>query len=103
MVVGCQPYAPVTFTPRKYSWYSFLLEAESTPRPQWDREDFISMKNPMTLAGIDPATFRFVAQHFLYVIFTVYGRRQKKLYYNNNIKKRNESCHDTSNKFRGNK
>ena len=22
-----------TFTPRKYSWYSFLLEAESTPRP----------------------------------------------------------------------
>jgi len=28
---GCQPYAPATFTPRKYSWYSFLLEAESTP------------------------------------------------------------------------
>ena len=23
--------APATFTPRKYSWYSFLLEAESTP------------------------------------------------------------------------
>jgi len=21
------------FTPRKYSWYSFLLEAESTPEP----------------------------------------------------------------------
>ena len=31
MVVGCQPYAPVAFTPRKYSRYSFLLEAESTP------------------------------------------------------------------------
>jgi hypothetical protein len=28
---GCQPYAPVAFTPRKYSWYSCLLEAESTP------------------------------------------------------------------------
>jgi len=27
MVVGCQPYAPAAFTPRKYSWYSFLLEA----------------------------------------------------------------------------
>jgi hypothetical protein len=26
-----QPYAPAAFTPRKYSWYSFLLEAESTP------------------------------------------------------------------------
>jgi hypothetical protein len=24
---GCQPYAPAAFTPRKYSWYSFLLEA----------------------------------------------------------------------------
>jgi hypothetical protein len=30
---GCQPYAPATFTPRKYSWYSFPLEAESTPGP----------------------------------------------------------------------
>jgi len=32
-VVGCQPYAPAAFTPRKYCWYSFLLEAESTPGP----------------------------------------------------------------------
>jgi len=30
---GGKPYAPAVFTPRKYSWYSFLLEAESTPRP----------------------------------------------------------------------
>jgi hypothetical protein len=30
---GCQPYAPTAFTPRKYAWYSFLLEAESTPGP----------------------------------------------------------------------
>jgi hypothetical protein len=30
---GCHPYAPVAFTPRKYSWYSFLSEAESTPEP----------------------------------------------------------------------
>ena len=28
---GCQPYAPAAFTPRKFSWYSFLLEAESSP------------------------------------------------------------------------
>jgi len=28
---GCQPYSPAAFTPRKYTWYSFLLEAESTP------------------------------------------------------------------------
>jgi hypothetical protein len=25
--------APATFTLRKYTWYSFLLEAESTPGP----------------------------------------------------------------------
>jgi hypothetical protein len=30
---GCQPYAPAAFTPKKYTWYSFLLEAESTPGP----------------------------------------------------------------------
>jgi len=32
-VVGCQHYAPVAFTPRKYSWHSFLLEAEPIPGP----------------------------------------------------------------------
>jgi len=53
MVVGCQPYAPAAFTSRKYSWHSFLLEPE----------DFTSMKNPLTPAGIELATFRFVAQH----------------------------------------
>ena len=26
-------YAPAAFTSRKCSWYSFLLEAESTPGP----------------------------------------------------------------------
>jgi len=29
----CQPYTPAAFTLRKFSWYSFLLEAESTPEP----------------------------------------------------------------------
>jgi len=43
------------FAPRKYSWYSFLLEAESTPGPYYDRRDFMSTKNPLTLAGIEPA------------------------------------------------
>ena len=33
MVVRLSAYAPTTFTPRKYSWYSFLLEADSTPGP----------------------------------------------------------------------
>jgi hypothetical protein len=29
---GCQPYTPAAFYPQDDSWYSFLLEAESTPR-----------------------------------------------------------------------
>jgi hypothetical protein len=36
---GCQDYAPATFTPRKYSWYSLLLEDESTSRPLCGRKD----------------------------------------------------------------
>jgi len=29
---------------RKYSWYSFLSEAESTPRPQCGRKDYVNEK-----------------------------------------------------------
>ena len=39
---GKVPYAPAAFTPRKCSWYSFLLEDNSTTGPS---EDFMSMKN----------------------------------------------------------
>ena len=35
----CQPYAAAVFTPRKDFWYSFLLEAESTPGSYCDRKD----------------------------------------------------------------
>ena len=47
---------------RKYSWYSFLLEAESTPRPQCSWKDYAYEKNPVTPSGIEPATFWLVAQ-----------------------------------------
>ena len=30
---GCQPYLPASLTPRKYTWYLFLLKAESIPVP----------------------------------------------------------------------
>jgi len=32
------------FTPRKYYWYSFLLEAESIPGPLCDRKDYVNEK-----------------------------------------------------------
>jgi hypothetical protein len=35
---------PLRPSPRKYSWYSFLLEAESTPGPEWDRKDYVNEK-----------------------------------------------------------
>jgi hypothetical protein len=41
---GCQPYVPATFTPRKYSWYSFLLEAESTPGPWCSQKEYVNEK-----------------------------------------------------------
>ena len=30
---GGKPYAPAAFNPRKCSWFSFLLEADSTAGP----------------------------------------------------------------------
>jgi len=49
--------------PQEILLYSCLLEAESTPGPQCSQKDFMSMKNPLTSAGIEPTTFRIVAQH----------------------------------------
>jgi hypothetical protein len=49
-------------TPRKYSWYSFLLETESIPGPQCSRKDYVNKKSQMTPSGIETATFRLVAQ-----------------------------------------
>ena len=41
----CQSHTPAAFnplppSPRKYSWYSFLLEAESTLGPHCGRKDY---------------------------------------------------------------
>ena len=43
--LSLQPYAPAAFTPRIYSWYSFLLEAESTPGPYTAAGRIMPMKN----------------------------------------------------------
>ena len=42
--LGCQPNAPVIFTTTKYSWYLFLLEAESTPGQLCCRKNYVNGK-----------------------------------------------------------
>jgi hypothetical protein len=41
---GCQPYAPTALYPQEDSWYSFQLEAESTPGPQCRWKNKINRK-----------------------------------------------------------
>ena len=41
-MVTCQPIAPAAFTPREYSRYSFILEAESTTEPESGRKDYVN-------------------------------------------------------------
>ena len=61
MVVGCQPYAPAALTPQEM--LLVLISVRGWADPRAIVKNFMSIKNPMTLAGIEPATFRFVAQH----------------------------------------
>jgi hypothetical protein len=42
--LGYQPFARAVFTPRKYSWYSLLLGAESTSGPWCGRKDYVNEK-----------------------------------------------------------
>ena len=60
VVVGRQPYAPATFTPRRNPWYSFL-EAESTPE-HMVLSVTTKKKSAVTPPGIDAGTVRLVAQ-----------------------------------------
>jgi hypothetical protein len=40
-----------TLHTRKYSWYSFLLETESTPGPWWGRKDYANEESPWHRRG----------------------------------------------------
>jgi hypothetical protein len=47
-------------SPQEDSWYSFLLENESTPKAIVQLEVLGQLKNPMT-SVTEPATFRLIA------------------------------------------
>ena len=65
-----QPYEPAAFTPRKYSWYSFQLEVQSIPGSQCGR--IMSV----TTQGIEPASFRLVAQSVMVTSIDMLGKRK---------------------------
>ena len=49
----CQPYTPAAFTPRrKFSWCSFPLEAESTPRPQCGQKFMLTKYSSYTIGNL---------------------------------------------------
>jgi hypothetical protein len=52
----CRPLSP-----QEDSWYSFLLEAESTPGAIVGLEGLGQFKNSINSSGIEPATFQLVA------------------------------------------
>ena len=43
--------------PRKYSWYSFLLKAESTPVPYFDQEGYVNDKFEWHHRELNPRPF----------------------------------------------
>ena len=57
MCWGCQPYARASFTPRKYSWFSLLLEAESTLGPQCGQKDDVNGKYQSHHRRLNPRPF----------------------------------------------
>jgi len=37
--------------PSRYTWYSFLLKAKSTARPQYDRKDYVNGNDEDTVGN----------------------------------------------------
>jgi hypothetical protein len=57
--LGCQPYAPAAFTPQEITLVLIYVSGWVDPS---GRKDYVKEKIPMTPSGIEPPTFRFIAQ-----------------------------------------
>jgi hypothetical protein len=76
MVVRLSALRTDRLYPRKYSWYSFLLEVESTPGPSCDRNDFMSIK----IKNILQFTIDIILYcKLLYLKYTIYLNRYEHL------------------------
>ena len=63
--VKVKPYTLAAFTPRKYSWYSFLLEAKLTPGPQCGQRDYVNEINDKSSSTIQKELNVFPWQQWL--------------------------------------
>ena len=63
MVVRLSGFAPAGFTPQEIILVLISVRGRVDPRAIVRSEGLCQGKIPMTPAGIEPATFRFVAQH----------------------------------------
>jgi hypothetical protein len=62
MAVRLSALSPAAFYPQEDSWYSFLLEAESTDPRAIVRLEGLGKLKKFTSSGLEPATIRLVAQ-----------------------------------------
>jgi len=80
---GCQPYAPAAFIPQEVFLLFISVRSRDDPKAIVCSKRLCQCKMPITPSGIEPATFRFVAQCLnhnkrhvrKYMSFTEYKRK----------------------------
>jgi hypothetical protein len=82
------------FTPKKDSWYSFLLEAEKTPGPSAAGKIRLTEKK-ITSSGFEPTTFRLTPQCLNQLRYLVPQELFRQLQFRSNLVKYNNTWQRT--------